>query len=281
MTFYAFELARREVGDEADLLAYQRLRVGVELGDAADDCAGTHSVLNLELEQFIGFRHLAAFQDGSHADVHTSEVVDGYRRFYLGGFPCVEGILFLGLQQFVDLGLDGLVAYLLEKELGLLNGVAFHEEVGVTGILPAHGTEVHDAVHLVGREGQERSAEDGQIGANLQREVHHRGGALGVGLDEFPRLGVGEVFVAQSGEVHHLGEGFAETVGLDGTAYTLGISGYFFDDFLLQFGHRATGRYFAAVELVGQHKRTVDEVAKDSDQLEGIRAAIQPNCVRC
>ena len=198
LTLDTLELARREVGDEADLLADEFLGFGVVFGNAADDGSRSHSILNLELQQFVGLGDLLAFEDGTHTDVHLAKVVDGDRSFHLGRLPGVEFILDLGGLQLVDLGLDGLVADLLEEELGFLDSVAFHEDVGTAGISPTQSLQVHHGMPLVGSEGKEWGTEDSEVGADLEREVHHRGGALGVGLDEFPGLGVGEVLVTQS-----------------------------------------------------------------------------------
>ena len=240
LAFDALEFAWREVGDEAHLSADELFGLGVVECDAADDGAGLGgAVVELELEEFVGLGHLGALEDGGDADVEAREVVDGNVLFDGGGLPSVEGILLLGGLEFVDLRLDGLVGDLLEEQLGGAYLVPFGEEVGVAGVLPAHGAEVHDAVHLVGGEGQEGGAEDGQVGAYLQREVHDRGGALGVGLDEFPGLGVGEVLVAEASEVHHFGQCLAEAVGLDGASYALGEGGQFANDLVIESGVRS------------------------------------------
>ena len=49
LAFDALEFAWWEVSDEAHLFAHQHLRVGVEFGDAADNSAFLHSVVNEEL----------------------------------------------------------------------------------------------------------------------------------------------------------------------------------------------------------------------------------------
>ena len=271
LAFDALEFAWREVGDEAYLSANELFGLGVVECDAADDGAGLGgAVVELELEEFVGLGHLGALEDSGDADVEAREVVDGNVVLDGGGLPGVEGILLLGGLEFVDLRLDGLVGDLLEEQLGGAYLVPFGEEVGAAGVLPAHGAEVHDAVHLVGGEGQEGGAEDGQVGAYLEREVHDRGGALGVGLDEFPGLGVGEVLVAEACEVHHLGQRLAEAVGLDGAAYALGEGGQFADDFVIESGVRSPesgdGGHAALVELVGEDEGAVDEVAEDGDE---------------
>lgn len=267
LTLDTLELARGEVGNETDLFANERLRVGVVFGNAADDGSRSHSILNLELQQFVGLGDLLAFEDGTHTDVHLAKVVDGDRGFHFGRFPCVEFVLDLGGLQLVDLGLDGLVADLLEEELGFLDGVTFHEDVGTAGISPTQSLQVHHGMHLVGSEGQEGGTEDSEVGADLEREVHHRGGALGVGLDEFPGLGVGEVLVTQSGEVHHLGKSLTETVGFDATANAFGEGGYFLDNLLLGLSKRSAGGHLSAIELMRQHEGTIHEVAEDGNQL--------------
>ena len=72
----ALELAGREIGDEAHLLAHQFLGL-VPLGDAADDGAALHAVVDGELEEFVGLLHLLACHDGSHTNVEFGKIVDG------------------------------------------------------------------------------------------------------------------------------------------------------------------------------------------------------------
>lgn len=154
LAFDALEFAWREVGDEAYLSADEFFGLWIVECDAADDGAGLGgSVVELELEEFVGLGHLGALEDGGDADVEASEVVDGNVVLDGGGLPCIEGVLLLGGLEFVDLRLDGLVGDLLEEQLGGADGVSFGEEFGAAGILPAFGGQVEHGVQFVGREG--------------------------------------------------------------------------------------------------------------------------------
>ena len=70
-----FQLARSKVGDEANLLAYQLFRL-VMLGNARYDGTCFQSVVNLELQQFIRFRHFLTFEDGTYTDIQFREILE-------------------------------------------------------------------------------------------------------------------------------------------------------------------------------------------------------------
>ena len=267
----AFEAACGEVGDEAYLCADEGGRVGVALGDAADDGARVgRAVVDRELEQFVGLRDLGALEDGADTDVETGEVVERDGVLERGGLPGVELVLLTCGEEFVDLGLDGSVVDRLEEEFGLSERGAGEKDVGCASLVPedgAVGEREHTAEGLSG-EGEKRFGEDGEVGADLEGEVEDCGGALWVGLEEFPRFGVGKVLIAEACEVHKFGDSLAEAESLDRAADAFGEGGELVDDGGVEgVVERERGRDDAVEELVGEDEGAVDEIAEDGDEL--------------
>ena len=127
-----------------------------------------------------------------------------------------------------------------------------------------HGEHLQD---LRRRERHERLDGNRRIGRNLQRDVENRFHTPGIGLDDFPRLGVRQILVADTCNVHGILQGFAETVVLDiGLERTLHGS-YFRNCLTVIIIHLSAGRNLAAVIFLRKHQRTVDEISQHSDQL--------------
>ena len=117
------------------------------------------------------------------------------------------------------------------------------------------------------RERGERFEGDGEVRADLQGDVEDRPRAGEVCLGDLPGLGVGDVFVADTGYAHRILERLAELEGLD-VLLQRGLQlrdlrEYFLVDVL----QRAADRYLAVEILVREHHRPVDEVAEDGHEL--------------
>ena len=199
----AFELARRQVGDEAHLLAHQCLRLVVH-GDAAHDGAVFQSVGNLEFQELLHLRHALAGEHRAHADVEFLKV--GESDVGLHGLCLVGGLchFLLALLQLGHLRLHHAVLDFLEQQCRLADFMAGGQQVGCAERRPRQTFHSQHLFQFCGGERQERLEGDGKVGHELQREVDDGLHALGVGLDDFPRLCVGEIFVADAGEVHRL-----------------------------------------------------------------------------
>ena len=117
--------------------------------------------------------------------------------------------------------------------------MAFRQQNGVFGIIPTLHFQTNHLLQFLRAERQERLTQNGEMRHNLQRQGHHSLHTLGVGLDLLPRLVVGEVFVAQTGEVHQLGEGLAELVGVQQMTNLLRIGVHFLDDGIVGVGEVA------------------------------------------
>ena len=76
-------------------------------------------------------------------------------------------------------------------------------------------TYVQHIAESLGCKRSERLEGDCKVSANLDRDVKDGGCPVDVGLGNLPRLGIRNVFVAQSGYCHRVLEGLAEAVVLD------------------------------------------------------------------
>ena len=141
------------------------------------------------------------------------------------------------------------------------------EEVSLTDRLPVdllvHGEHTAELRH---REGEEGLEEQRTIGGDLEGYVEDRPGALGVCLDHLPRLEVGEVLIAQSGQLHGGTLSIAEVEVLQ-------QSGGFLADFLHLAEHlpvlvrQLGGGHLSVKVFPRQHHCAIDEVAEDGHQL--------------
>ena len=150
----------------------------------------------------------------------------------------------------------------LDAEIGGIDRPFTGAMVG-TGV---HADPQHGAQALRGKRG-ERLEDQRQVRADLQAGIEDRCGPVHVGLGDLPRLGVGNVLVADTGDVHRLLQGLTEMIGLD--VFLKGIPGG--DDLRERFGvdglRFQVRRHLAAEILVGQDHGPVDEVAENGDQL--------------
>ncbi len=86
---------------------------------------------------------------------------------------------------------------------------------------------------------------------------------FGIFLLFFPRLGVGEVFVAETSQVHQFGLRFTELVMFDALPYPTRKFFHLFDDFLFVIGQFAAFGNVAAVVFVGKDDGSVHKVAEN------------------
>lgn len=114
-----------------------------------------------------------------------------------------------------SLALDYVVLDLFEEKYGFADPMSGSEQVGAAQFLPAEGSCLQHPDDFLRREGHERFDGDREVCGDLQSDVQDRLDPFGIGFDEFPRFGVGQVFIAQAGDVHRLLQGFAEPVVFD------------------------------------------------------------------
>ena len=135
LRFYAVEFARGEVGYEAYLLTHEVLGL-VEFGDARDDGAGAHTVVDEEAEQFVGFGNGLTFKHFAHAYVEFEERVEVDGSGLRFGLPSFEAVLLLDGGEAVELGLDGVVFDFFEEELRFVELGAGGYDVGLAEVVP-------------------------------------------------------------------------------------------------------------------------------------------------
>ena len=174
------------------------------LGDAAHDGAVLQPIGYLELQQLLHLGHGGTFQHGAYADVQLVEVLDADNRLHGVGLVVGGFVGFLRGQQLVHLSLDGGVINLLEQQDGFAQLMAFGQEVGMTQVVPLQVLDVQHLAQLLAAEGQEGLEGNGQVGYQLQGDVQDGAYTLHIRLGQLPRLGIGQVFVADARQVHGL-----------------------------------------------------------------------------
>ena len=158
----------------------------------------------------------------------------------------------------------------------LVGAVEVDRRGALTGAVVGAGVDADakDAAELLGAERGEGLEGDGEVGADLEAGVEDGGRTVHVGLGGLPGLHVGDVLVADAGDVHRLLEGLAEVEGgevvLQGLAAgedggeRLGVNGF----------RLAVLRDGPAEVLVRQDDGAVDEVAEHGDEL-GVVALLE------
>ena len=173
----------------------------------------------------------------------------------------------LSSEELLLLRLDLIVLDLLEKQLRLPQLVTRLEEISLTDRLPVdllvHSEHTAELRH---REGEEGLEEKRTISCDLEGNVEDRPGTIGICLDHLPRLEVGEVLIAQSGQLHGGALSIAEVEVLDesgGLLADLPHLGEYLPVLIRQIG----SGYLTVKVLPREHHRAIDEVAEDGHQL--------------
>ena len=133
---HAHQFARREVGDEAYLLALQLLGL-VHLGDAAhDDAVLARAVVDIELEELVAALDLLAVLHRADAQVELLKVGEGRHGLVCFGLGLLQLVGALCSLQLVHLSLHSSVVYLLEEQFGLCELMTFGDERRRTEVVP-------------------------------------------------------------------------------------------------------------------------------------------------
>ena len=110
-------------------------------------------------------------------------------------------------------------------------------------------------------EGQEGQEGDGQVGADLQRDVDDGLHAFGVCLDHLPGFAVGDVLVADACQVHGLLLCLAELEVLQQVFQLLLHILELSQGLFVEVHQLAAGRHHALIVFLRQLQRTVHEVS--------------------
>ena len=264
MRFDAAQLPGGKVQDEAELLADKVFGL-VKQRDAGNDRPHVESGVDGELQQLVGPFHLFGRLHGADADVELREIIIGdrfFQRFQVDLRTARTGfVFFFGIHKLLYQGVDDAVFYLFKEIFGLAELLPRLQQSGIAGVFPFPFGEVHHCPEPAGREGQERLAQDGQVGADLQRDVQDGLHPLRVGLVYFPWLGIGEVLVAEACQVHHFAQGLAETELLQAAADAAGEGLHLFDRGFVGLGEHPGSRHFSFEIFMGEHQGAVDKIA--------------------
>ena len=131
------------------------------------------------------------------------------------------------------------------------------------------GVDAHaqNAAQLFGAERQEGLEGDGQVCTDLQAGVQDGGRTVEVGLGNLPRLGVGDVFVADTGDIHRLFQGLAEVETVEVFLQRLAADGNLREGFGINGFRLGIARDAAAEIFLCEHRGAIDKIAEDGHEL--------------
>ena len=130
-----------------------------------------------------------------------------------------------------------------------------------------HDADIQNAAKFLSRERKERLECYCKSGTDLKGYIQYGCSPVHIGLCHLPRLGISEIFITETGNIHCFLEGLTELVGVEITLHLrlerLDLSKSLGVDCL-----RLEVRRNAAFEIfMGQHHRTIHEVAEDGNKL--------------
>ena len=218
--------------------------------------------INFQFQQFFGFGYFFRFEDGSRADIH-------FHKIFVGNFLFLRssrGSRFVGLfgiEQFLYLFFHFGIFYFLKQKSRFSQRMALQQKVGTAGLFPFHGLQVQHAQQFFCRERQKRFRHNGKVSRYLQRKVQDGFHPFGVGFKDFPRLVIGEVFVAQACQVHHFAQRFAKAVPVEAFRNFCRKCFQRLQCFGVDIVQGVAGRHFAIKIFFGEHQRTVHKIAEN------------------
>ena len=148
--------------------------------------------------------------DVPHADVEFLKILKRHFGFHGLGLVGSSLVGLLGVGEFLQLLFDNIVFQFLKEQLGFGKLVSGLQQVGGSQSAPVETFHVDKLAQFLRRERQEWFESDGEVGHELKTDVENGLYALGIGLPHFPRFTLGDVFVADAGEIHGLFLRFAE-----------------------------------------------------------------------
>ena len=219
------------------------------------------------MQQLISLWHALALKHLANADIELQEVIESHISSNGSRSEVFHNVLLLDALKLLHLSVDYRVFHLLEEQFGLLDVAAGSENVDRAKFAPVGSGEIEHLAQLLGRERQERLEGNSQIGSDLQSHIHYGSHTLHVGLGELPWLGVGEILVADTGEVHSVLQSLTEVELLDVGIERVFHAVKFLDSGAVIVGEFTGSRNHAVEVFVGEHERAVHEVAENRYQL--------------
>ena len=187
-------------------------------------------------------------------------------------------VLLFDAGQTVQLCLDDVVLNLFEQQHTLAQLMSLFQQVGATQLIPFEALHAQHATQFLGRERQERLEGDGQVGANLQRQVQDSRNTIHsvrmvrclwrpARFGEFPRFGLRQIFVADAGQFHRGFQRVTELELVQQMLYFVFHAGKLAQRSFVVLGQLSRCRHFAAEIFLCELHCAVDEIAEHSHQL--------------
>ena len=146
LTLNAHHLTRREISDKQHLFANENRWIGIRLRYTAEDSPATHTIIQFELQQTVGFLNGTALKNGSHTDIRLVELINSGQFFDRLGTPVLQRfllsrsfILRFDALQTVELRLNGCIFYFLEQQRYFTQRMTLMQQVDATEVCPSDG----------------------------------------------------------------------------------------------------------------------------------------------
>lgn len=107
-------------------------------------------------------------------------------------------LAFFVSRSFLHLCFHHAIFDFLKEKFGLAELMACRKKVYRSETVPLHFFHMEHAAEFLAGEGEERFESYGEVGHKLEGEVEDGLHTFRVGLDDLPRLGIGEIFVADA-----------------------------------------------------------------------------------
>ena len=222
--------------------------------------------INQELHKFGCLGNRLSFENGADTDIELGKVFK--LNIFLGGLrlPCGLFVGLLGVEQTLNLCIDGGIFNLFEQKFGSLQSMTFGQQIGATQRFPSKAVYIEHVTQFGSAERQERIEGNRQVSSDLQRNIHDGCHAVHIGFGQFPRFGVGQVFVTDTSQVHGFFLRIAETEHIEVFFQSFLYVHKFLNGCLVVIAQLAKRRHFSIEIFVCKDDSTVDKVTENSHQ---------------
>ena len=237
------------------------------LCDTRKDCACLKTVVNLELQQFVGLGHLCTLEYGTHTHIKLHEVIESTLRTHWVSLVVGSLVLLLDALKTVELRLDCLILDFLEQQADLAQLMSLGKKLCTAETCPLECVKVEHATQFLAAERQERLEHDREVCHKLQREIEDCCHTAHISLRELPGLGLGKVTVTDACKLHSLFLCIAELVLVE---QMLNLALYIHklgNDSLVVVGELTAGRNLAVEIFLCKHQCAVHKVTVNGNKL--------------